>query len=429
MPYLSRFDRRALLARRLLTAPAPPVRRRRSSRLARAAIASVLVLILAGASALPALAVVNPEAAIFGPKVIAQLSALLGNLTIIKRKTDQVRNDARSAFYGRLQPLASRFQTINCTVFRFVPVPGGNPTYCTSNLEYEPQRFNEPTVLSPGLISSQPFNEPPEVCGSDTEPGGDCYDLEITATMMEDVSTTADELAGEAWDRLYPAGIPDHITDERVRRLRRATARRAPAVAAQQRFERTAANRRSILAGAMSIVEEWRGCQGVPFLQPGATPSAENTVLTTDPRQPCVTNGGLGRGTGRQGTTGMLQEIAAQLEVIEAAGPPDAGGSASKNQISSLETQLLLMQSRLQAAVVEIESHDVEMQHEAQLQAQSQMRRKTLLTRNRLLCLQGDMDGVAASVFNRYIPPATGQALGPTGDPAGECIHVPEATP
>ena len=421
MPYLCRFDRRALLARRLLTAPAPPVRRRRSSRLVRAVIASVLVLVLVG------LPMREPAQAsvVLGPKVIAQLNALLGNLTMIKRKTNQFRNQARNAFSGHLAPLATRFRTVNCSIFGFVPVPRGHPTYCTSNLEYEPPRFNEATVPGPGPIYSPPFNEAPAVCGPDTVPGGDCYELEITATVLEDVSTTADDLAGEAWDQLYPGGIPDYITDQRARRLARDTARRAPAVAAQQRFERTAANRRSLLTGATSILEEWRGCQGVPFLQPGATPSAENMVLTTDARAPCVTNGGLGRGTGRQGTTGMLQEMAAQFDLIESS----SDGAASQNQVSSLKTQLLLMRSRLQAAVVEIESHDVELQHEAQLQAQSQMRRKTLLTRNRLLCLQGDMDGVTASVFNRYIPPATGQALGPTGDPAGECIHVPEATP
>ena len=128
--------------------------------------------------------------------------------------------------------------------------------------------------------------------------------------------------------------------------------------AAAERAENKRAVARAIVEEQMGIVEDWRGCQAAPA---GAWNPPAPTV---DDRLPCMTNDGLGRNDPGGGTQGVARsDLVAKLDALERY----QDGDVSKVQLDTLQTQLIVMLGRLEAARVERDAMELAEEQELRM--------------------------------------------------------------
>ena len=360
---------------------------RRLRRNARFRLVSVgLVIVLVAGSAVPA-----ARGQIDSPvawEVVAKMSALVGQMISIKQNVSQQRDQMRMKFMGKLAPLTSKLSVVNCflsSVVRANPasaIPG-----CTgSRLPGAPGDYHDVTLNGEDVR----FNDTEEVCGPGVT-GAICHDEAVPLADLTQgaghLQASLNSVYGNAtW---YPAGPPAHVVSRHARQQAALADTALVMEIQEQRFDDRIRYRRAAIDGAMSIVEEWRGCQPLP----------DGAVIDGgDPRLPCVTNEGIGRDSGN-GTTGMLEELGVMLRFVR----EQQEGDASLEQLSTMGTQIRIMQARIMAARVEMDAVLTEQRQEDDLQNQAFLRRNQVLAGLRLDCLDG-RSGQPASPFNRFVP-------------------------
>ena len=358
------------------------------------AVLLVVAFVAAGAQSVRAVA---PDP--FAPMAIAQLAAVLGQMQAIKGVVGNQRDAVRSAFFGKLGPLATKLRVLNC----FLSAAHNNRTLgfagCADNdadpLVYE-RADGQP------VLESVPFNKVLDPCSLGVPTGPMCYDAVPDAVAVESIGTSMASIMTAAY-----VTRPAHLI---ARHQRQAQVFTDIAVAVNEngeQFEDRMARHRAVVDGGMAIVEEWRGCQPLPE---GATLDA------SDSRLPCVTNEGNGRNSSG-GTVGMMQELAAQMKLIEEA----QQGDPTQNQIQAMTTQVAIMQTRIAAAGLELRAASVEDAQQSQLQGEADLRRSHELWLLRMDCLDGRA-GQPAHAFNVFVPNSEGAA-------AGECLGTPGLLP
>ena len=401
MSRFQRLERLALVARRLQSQP--PVARRRprswlaSSPRARALVASGLLCVLLLASATPARAQLTDWWA--AAQVVLNMGSLVTQMTAIKSIVENQRDQFRLSFYGKIAPLASRMRVVNC----YLAALNGRQLgfdQC-SDTDYDPliyQRADGQPVLE-----SVPFNETlMDVCAPGSPPSAICYQRPVEAATVAAVGTAVRGIAAAGYTHTT---VPAHVAQRHARQAQMFDDASTIIEDAGNAFEDRIARHRAVVDSAMAIAEEWRGCQPLPV---------GGSLDTTDNRLPCVTNEGNGRNA-TDGTVGMVQEIAAQLQLIEEA----QEGDATQNQLDTMSAQVAIMQARLTAAMLEMSAAGAEDGQAAQLQRENDFRRAHEVYRLRMDCIDG-RSGEPANPFNLFIPDQTGPA-------GGTCIGTPGA--
>ena len=227
--------------------------------------------------------------------------------------------------------------------------------------------------------------------------------MDVMNTGAAQLQSSVDSVYGNAiW---FPDGVPGHVATRHARQQVGLAATAEVIEAQEERFDDRIRYRRAAVDGAMSIVEEWRGCQPLP---------AGAVIDSGDPRLPCVTNDGVGRDAA-QGTTGMVDELGVMLRFAQ----EEQEGDASIEQLTTMDTQIRIMQARLMAARVEMDAVVTEQAQESELQRHAVLRRNQAMAVLRLDCLDG-RSGQPASPFNLFIPNYSGA-------PGGVCL--PGTTP
>ena len=362
----------------------------------RVSLLGLLVLVLVPFTVTPARGFVDAVAA---GKVIAQMGTLIGQMAAIKGVVEEQRQQARAALFGKLLPLASKMRTANCFLAHANGLRLGFDQ-CLDNGDPDPLRYELPDGQE--VLDHIDFNRPIDVCADQT--GVNCYDAPVTADEVRSVGDVVRNITRDAYTS--QGGVyPQYAADRHARQARGFDEIADSVATADEGFERRMARQRAIVEGGMSVVEEWRGCQDVPE---GAT------VDPDDPRLPCMTNLGNGPGgPGGSGTVGMVQELGAQLKLIEDA----QEGDASKTQLATISTQVGIMQARISAAMLELSAVAAEAGQQAQLEAEAGVRRRQELFRLRMDCLDGRM-GHPAHPFNVFYPNRVGPA-------DGVCVPAP----
>ena len=333
-------------------------------------------------------------------KVAAEMAALVTQMTAVKGAVNQVRDQARAAFHGKLSPIAGNFQTVGCYVSRFNSPTGTIPLLGGSNCGLPALDPNYYRTAGTVVLEPPPFNMPLEPCSVSAPP---CLDDQVTTAQIASVGTAVAALSAYAYANAYGGVTLSPYMQQQEQRDQDVIARLstlAPEVSA--RGEDRVARQRQTIALAMNLVEEWRGCQ--PF-----TPL--RSLDPSDSRLPCVTNNG--EGATSSGTVGMMQELGAQLELIQG----NHDGDASINQVGAMLLQVNLSRARLQAALIEMNAAAGETQQEAAVNADATRRRAEHLIVQRLDCQAGRL-GPPAHPFNNFVPDYT--------DPAGGvCVGNP----
>ena len=390
---VARAARRALRVDQIAVADRVAFRRvRRFRRLRLSSV--VLVAVLFTAAVVPA-----AKGSFYDPAawaVVAQMSALVGQMIAVKETVTQQRDQMRLQFMGKLSPLTSKLNVVNCFLSG---ITRGNPAAAIpgcvgSELPGAPGDYHDATLNGDDIR----FNDSEEICGPGVT-GAICHDEAVPLidlnTGAAQLQSSLDLVYGNAdW---YPDGVPDHIVARHARQQAALADTAEVMVDREDRFDDRIRYRRAAVDGAMSVVEEWRGCQ--PLL-PGAL------IDAADPRLPCVTNDGAGRDTAL-GTTGMVDELGVMLRFVF----EEQEGDASLEQLSTMDTQIRMMQARIQAAGLELDAVLTEQGQEDELQVQALARREQLLNVLRLECLDGGL-GEPASPFNLFIANQTGAAGG-----------------
>lgn len=173
--------------------------------------------------------------------------------------------------------------------------------------------------------------------------------------------------------------------------------------AAARRAERRIALNRALVEEQMAIVEDWRGCQEA---RPGAWAPPPPSV---DDRMPCTTHGGLGRGDPGGGTQGAQADLAAKLDALERY----QDGDVSKVQLDTMQTQLVVMLGRLQAARAGREATALEAEQEARMAAEAARRRDVERRQQDFQCK------VRFGVHSYFI-----ESYPATVPPTGACLQV-----
>ena len=358
---------------------------------------AVLVAVLLVTVSVTSARAQNPFAA---AQVVAQMSTLIGKLATIKEAVNEQRDNARTAFFGQIAPLASKLSTVNCFLAHVNGLSLGFAE-CLDTGTPNPLRYELPNRQA--MLDHVAFNRPADVCVAQT--GVNCYDEPITAAEVRSVGDVVRNITRAAYTA--DNGVyPQHAADRHARQAGGFDDIADSLAAQDEGFERRMARQRAVVEGGMSVVEEWRGCQ--PVLDGGVADA-------NDPRLPCVTNRGAGRDAAA-GTVGMVQELAAQLKLIQDA----QRGDASQNQLDTISTQVGIMRARISAAMLELQAVGAEAGQQAQVQAEASQRRRQELFRLRMDCLDGRM-GPPADPFNVFYPTVTGAA-------GGTCIGPPPPT-
>ena len=363
-------------------------RLRRNARFRLVSVGLVIVLVAGSAvTAARGQQFYSPAAA----ALAAQMFALAGQMASLKANVSQQRDQMRLQFMGKLAPLTSKLSVVNCflsSVVRANPasaIPGctgSSGDYHDVTLTGEDVRFNDTEeVCLPGVTAA--------ICHDEAVP---LADLTEGAGQLQ---ASLNSVYGNAtW---YPAGAPAHVVARHARQQAALADTALVMEIQEQRFDDRVRYRRAAIDGVMSIVEEWRGCQPLP----------DGAVIDAgDPRLPCLTNEGIGRDSGN-GTTGMLEELGVMLRFVR----EEQEGDASLEQLSTMDTQIGIMQARIMAARVEMDAVLTEQRQEDELQNQALLRRNQVLAGLRLDCLDG-RSGQPASPFNLFVPNYSGVAGG-----------------
>ena len=349
----------------------------------------LLVVVLVGGRATPAgafLSALDPA----GWAVVAQMAAVISQAVAIKRQVENVRNTARSAFFGKLAPLTGKLMTIRRQIVDARSKASLDVIIPDTSVEMLPDEL-------------PPFNQPLEDCVANTFTG-DCLlpersidpaNFGVLTQAYRDRLNGPTIRTGPATRQLYNDNADE--LDRYVRQLHDYMEAELDAAEIER------ARDRALVESLMATVEDWTGCQTAPAA--GGTLDA-----TVDDRVPCVSNGGLGAedpggATGVSGTDGMMQDLAIQLEALETY----QGGDASKNQTDTLQTKLLITLARLQAAHGEVAARESERAQETAAVQEAVRRRDIGLLKEELGCR-------AAHPYSYWKPADI------NGDPAdGEC--------
>jgi hypothetical protein len=322
-----------------------------------------------------------------GWAVVAQMAAIISQAVAIKRQVENVRNQARAEFFGKLAPLTGKLSVVSGWL-RNTRSQAGVSIYM-------------PRPSAPLLPTTLPeFNRPMEPCTGGATPADGC--MPPIAAVSIPMSTV-----GSLVQRVrtgMPAGAPGRARImASARRLRqRGRANVAQARAAAERSENRRAVSRALIEEQMAVVEDWRGCQE-------AAPGAWNP--SGDDRLPCMTNGGRGRedsGPGR-GTQGVQSDLVAKLDALERY----QDGDVSKVQLDTLQTQMIVMLGRLEASRAEREAMKLEEEQRARAELEAERRRLNALLDRDLQCKASQGP---SSYFIQQMPPRI--------PPVGRCLVV-----
>ena len=331
----------------------------------RVVVALVLAAVMVVGRAQPAgafLSALDPA----GWAVVAQMAAIISQAIAIKRQVENVRNQARAEFFGKLAPLTGKLTVVSGWLRNARSKAGVSV--------YNPASY---AVLLPA-DSLPEFNRSMEECIPGAAAGADpCMPPIAAATLPVSVVT---DLGGRARravrsstgvspiTRAYSAN--DRVLVQAVRNLeRRVVESIERQEAAAHRGEAKRAVARALIEEQMAIVEDWRGCQEAPA---GAWSPPAPSV---DDRLPCMTNDGLGRNDPGGGTQGAQSDLVAKLDALDAY----QDGDVSKVQLDTMQTQLIVMLGRLQAARTEREAVALEEEQEARMVAEAARRRNVEL--------------------------------------------------
>ena len=334
----------------------------------RVVVAVVLAAVMVAGRAQPAgafLSSLDPA----GWAVVAQMAAIISQAIAIKRQVENVRNQARAEFFGKLAPLSGKLAVVAGRL-RNARTQAGVCVYDPLNCSLGHTPGSHVALLP----SSVPvFNRPMDLCAGGVSPTDPC----MPATRTLPVAMPG-SLAAAARGSMLSSGGVSPITraytgaDADIAagigvmeaRMRHGIDRADRAI---ERNEQKRALRRALVEEQMAIVEDWRGCQEAV---PGSwTPPPG----TTDDRIPCVTNDGLGReepGVGR-GTTGIQEGLVSKLDALQAY----QDGDVSKVQLDTMQTELIVMLGRIQAAGLEREAAELAERQDARMVAEAARRR------------------------------------------------------
>ena len=335
-----------------------------------------------------------------GWAVVAQMAAIISQAIAIKRQVENVRNQARAEFFGKLAPLTGKLTVVAGWV--------RNARSRAGVLVYNPA--SHAVFLPPDTLPE--FNRPMPECVVGAPAAADPCMPPITAARLPA------SLVTDLGSSLRGAALSSGSTSPFVRSYSAADGRMTAAILhLQQRTEALAARQaamaeteqrrrqvaRALVEEQMAIVEDWRGCQEAPA-------GAWNPPLpSVDDRLPCMTNGGLGRNDTAGGTQGAQSDLAAKLDALDRY----QDGDVSKVQLDTMQTQLLVTLGRLQAARVEREAVALEQEQEALVAREALRRREVELVAADFDCKQ--QFGIH-SYFIENMPP--------TVPPGGRCLQV-----
>ncbi|MYH29597.1 MAG: hypothetical protein F4018_11905 [Acidobacteria bacterium] len=338
-----------------------------------------------------------------GWAVVAQMAAIISQAVAIKRQVENVRNQARAEFFGKLAPLTGKLTVVSGWL-RNARTRAGvsiyNPASFSALLPTTSlPEFNRPLdECAPGPAGVDPCMPP---ITSAALPSGVVTDLStwyrrnVVSTFglspLTRAYTAADGRIGEAASRLDG-------------RMQDAIARQ---VEAARRGENERAMARALIEEQMAIVEDWRGCQEAP---PNAWSPPGPAV---DDRLPCMTNRGLGREDAGGGTQGAQSDLVAKIDALERY----QDGDISKVQLDTLQTQLIVTLGRLQAARIEREAAALEQSQEAAMLAEAARRRAVDLQAAEFRCR------AAFGVQSRFL-----ETMPPQVPPVGRCLQVQDVS-
>ena len=336
--------------------------RRKSVRRALVAVALAAVMVVGRAQPAGAfLSSLDPA----GWAVVAQMAAIISQAIAIKRQVENVRNQARAEFFGKLAPLTGKLSVVSGWLRNARSKAGVSV--------YNPQSY---AVLLP-TTTLPVFNRPMDECIGGPAGPDPCMPPITSAALPQGVvsgvaAATRQAVRNSASPspivRAYSGNDAELVQAvDRLERSMEESIRRQRAAA--ERGERRRAVRRALVEEQMSIVEDWRGCQEAP---PGAW---SPPPPTTDDRLPCMTNDGLGREDPGGGTQGAQSDLVAKLDALESY----QDGDVSKVQLDTLQTQLVVTLGRLEAARAQREAVELEEAQEAEMAREAARRRQVEL--------------------------------------------------
>ena len=370
--------------------------RRRGLR--RGVVAGVVVLVLVLGRAAPAgafLSALDPA----GWAVVAQMAAIISQAIAIKRQVENVRNQARAEFFGKLAPLTGKL-TVVAGWLR-------NARSRAAVSVYNPASHT--AFLPPDSLPA--FNRPMEECAGGAAGPEPCMPpisaAALPASLVGNLSAGAQRAVASGSGQ-SPVTRAYGASDAQLRAAVANLQRRAEDLIVRQdagarRAGRRVALNRALVDEQMAIVEDWRGCQEA---QPGAWAPPPPAV---DDRMPCMTHGGLGRGDPGGGTQGAQADLAAKLDALERY----QDGDVSKVQLDTMQTQLIVMLGRLQAARAGREAAALEAEQEARMAAEAARRRNVERRRQDFECK------VRFGVHSYFI-----ESYPATVPPTGACLQV-----
>ncbi len=338
-----------------------------------------------------------------GWAVVAQMAAIISQAVAIKRQVENVRNQARAEFFGKLAPLTGKLSVVSGWLRNARSKAGVSV--------YNPASYQ---VLLPTTTLPE-FNRPMDECVPGSVGVDPCMppisSAALPATVVSDLSTwyRGNALSSTGMSpvtRSYTAGDA-RLTAAAGRIDRRLQAAIARQEAAAIRGENERAMQRALIEEQMAIVEDWRGCQEAPA---GAWNPPGPTV---DDRLPCMTNDGLGRNDPGGGTQGAQSDLVAKIDALERY----QDGDVSKVQLDTMQTQLIVMLGRMQAARIERESTALERAQEAAMAAEALRRRDVELQAEDFRCK------AQFGVGSRFI-----ENQPPTIPPSGSCLQVQDVS-
>ena len=338
-----------------------------------------------------------------GWAVVAQMAAIISQAVAIKRQVENVRNQARAEFFGKLAPLTGKLSVVSGWLRNARSKAGVSI--------YNPQSY---AVLLPTTTLPE-FNRPMDACVPGAPVVVPCMPpLTSTALPASTIGPLAAQVRGSVVSSASQSPVVRAYSanDAAIRRtVDRLEARAMENVgrqrAAAERRENRRAVARAVVEEQMGIVEDWRGCQEAPA---GAWNPPAPTV---DDRLPCMTNDGLGRNDPGGGTQGAMSDLVAKIDALETY----QDGDASKVQLDTMQTHLIVMLGRLEAARVEREAMELEEEQEMRMAAEAARRRAIELLRQ-------DHDCKAQHGVSSYFIENTPRTVPPTGT----CRRVRDVT-
>lgn len=303
-----------------------------------------------------------------GWAVVAQMAAVLSQAIAIKRQVENVRNQARASFFGKLAPLNGKLRRVQATM-----------TNVRTKTSLSTVLPSTSTVLLQDTM--EPFNRPPVECTGDPSDPFDC--MPAQETIEPSVLTAAATRASTSYvSPAFVSGgyVPFTAGAARFQQATQALGREFRAdmdrlgFAADKAAERRMQLRAQIEAN-MGVIEDWRGCQPAPHTGAVIDPA-------DDDRLPCATNDGLGRQDPSGGTDGLQEQLVLNLQALD----QYQDGDVSQAQIDSFQTQALVTLARIEAARAEAAARRLEQEQEQRIIAESARRQAAAYIERNVEC-------------------------------------------